>query len=61
MLNGGSDTATTEHAAQTLRGLQVRPDYWIVSHFHDRSYPGTPEDKNGTVTSQAYVLIRGNY
>ena len=61
MFNGGTDTAVTERAAQTLRGLQVRPDYWIVSHFHDDKYPGTPEDKNGTVTSQARVLIKGNY
>ena len=61
MFNGGTDAAVTERAAQTLRGVGVRPDYWVVSHFHDKEYPGTPEDKGNTVTSQARVLINGKY
>ena len=61
IFNGGTDAGVTERAAQTIRGVGVRPDYWIVSHFHDREYPGTPEDKSNTVTSQARVLINGKY
>jgi hypothetical protein len=61
MFNGGAETSFTERAAQTLRGSGVRPDYWIESHFHNPANSGTPEDKPGTVTSQALVLIKGKF
>ena len=61
MFNGGQGAETTESAAKKIRRMNVRPDYWIVSHFHNREYRGTPEDGNDSVTSQSRVLIEGKF
>lgn len=43
--------------ARQLLARGVRPDLWIVDHFHEREHPGTPETAP-TVTGQALALIR---
>lgn len=43
--------------ARQLLARGVRPDLWVVDHFHEREHPGTPETQP-TVTGQALALIR---
>lgn len=43
--------------ARQLLARGVRPDLWVVDHFHERDHPGTPETAP-TVTGQALALIR---
>ena len=60
MLNGGMSVAETKQCAESLHEDHIRPDFWIISHFHQKDYPGTPETGE-TVTGQARVLIEGKY
>ena len=46
--------------ARQLLARGVRPDTWLVDHFHDDTHPGTPETRP-TVTGQALALIRGKH
>lgn len=60
-LNGYSKSlAEVETMARQLQDRGVRPDMWLIDHFHQKTHPGTPETKP-TVTGQAMTLIKGKF